>query len=156
MSMGNKTFDGVVAAVRTETDRCHCAAIHAACFAEPWDANALAQLLAMPGAIGLSAHDTAGPAGFILVRIAGDDCEIITLAVLEKARGRGTAGMLVNEAALRAVALGATRQILEVGAKNHRALKLYTRLGFERCGKRPGYYADGDALILARPIDGSS
>jgi ribosomal-protein-alanine N-acetyltransferase len=44
---------------------------------------------------------------------------------------------------------GAERATLEVADSNGAALALYGRLGFQRAGRRPAYYRNGeDALIL--------
>jgi len=86
--------------------------------------------------------------------VAGDDCEIITIGVRPEARRQGIATLLLDHACVPALGLGATRQVLEVGAENAPARKLYASLGFAECGKRPGYYgaAGGDAVILVRSI----
>jgi len=132
------------------------AAIHADCFDAPWDAAAFSQLLSMPGTFGLIGKDGAQAVGMILARIAGEDCEVLTVAVLLEARRRGIGGVLLDQAAQRGARLGAQRQVLEVGVGNGPALRLYARIGFMRCGERPGYYSGtgGDACILARPIAG--
>lgn len=42
---------------------------------------------------------------------------------------------------------------LEVRRDNEPAIELYKRMGFERVGRRRGYYRDGtDALILSLPL----
>ncbi|MEJ0043710.1 MAG: GNAT family N-acetyltransferase [Rhizomicrobium sp.] len=124
------------------------AALHAACFAEAWNARALGDLLAMPGAFAIVA-DT----GFILIRAAGGEGEILTLAVAPDGRRRGTGRALVAAAASQAQSLGAHTLFLEVGVSNAAARALYERLGFEEAGRRKGYYeargtAPQDALVL--------
>src|SRR4029079_11031756 len=47
--------------------------IHAASFAEPWSASALAELVASPGAFGFGGDD-----GFTLARVVADEAEILT------------------------------------------------------------------------------
>jgi ribosomal-protein-alanine N-acetyltransferase len=42
--------------------------------------------------------------------------------------------------------------VLEVKARNTRALALYARNGFVEVGRRRAFYADGsDAVLMARP-----
>lgn len=132
------------------------ATLHAAAFAHPWNDAALADLLAGPGVFAFAA-----PSGFVLARAAGGEAEILTLAVLPSARGKGLGRALMQAAAARAVTLGATNLFLEVGAENPAALALYTSLGLSRVGSRKGYYDSGsqergDALVLkaALPLAG--
>lgn len=126
------------------------AALHATSFAEPWDAQAFAVLLAQPGVMGWLWGDP--PAGLLLVRAAADEAEILTIAVTPDARKRGGGREMVEEA-LRVLGQGATRRVfLEVAADNTPALALYRNSGFAPCGQRPGYYAGGaiDAVIMER------
>jgi len=144
-------------AIRPESDPATLAAIHGACFADdPWTAEAFSTLLASPGCFALVAQARSGgkAAGMILARVAGEDCEIITIGVLPGHRRHGLAILLLEHAGARAVGLGARRQVLEVAIGNAAALGLYARLGFAECGRRPGYYGGegGDAVILARAI----
>ena len=131
------------------------AALHAAAFDAPWNAAALAELLAQPGAI-LAAEPGEG---FILLRAAADEAEVLTLAVRPEARRRGLGGRLVETGVARAAAMGAERVFLEVADDNAAALALYARHGFREVGRRRRYYArpDGtrrDALLLALNLTG--
>jgi len=119
------------------------AGLHRLAFPDPWSASALADLLAGPGTFVLTLAD-----GFILGRIAGDEAEILTLAVAPGARGRGQGRALLRAAADRAQAMGASTMFLEVGVDNPAALALYSGQGFVRAGQRKGYYNGRDALIL--------
>ncbi len=122
------------------------AALHAACFADAWDAKAIAQLLA-GGAFAF--HDDSG---FVLARVAGGEAEILTLAVSAPARGRGLGRALLQAAIARAKAQGAEAVFLEVGADNPQALALYAALGFAKVGLRKAYYASRNALVLRLPL----
>jgi len=129
------------------------AILHAQSFDHPWDAAALASLLAGPGVFAFTA-----PSGFVMARAAGDEAEILTLAVIPSARGRGLGRALMQHAAAHAAMLGARALFLEVGTDNPAALALYNGMGFTRAGMRKGYYEshsqDGqpqmgrDALVL--------
>lgn len=123
------------------------AAIHGEAFppAESWDAEAFAQLLAMPGCFGWLADDH----GFVLARIAADEAEIITLAVLPLARRLGLGAALLEQAMHHAAELGAKAMLLEVAEHNHAARALYGAAGFAPVGLRKSYYPDGShALVL--------
>ena len=128
------------------------AEIHAQCFSEVWNAEAVAALLATPGTFAMVVEG-----GFIMVRTAADESEVLTLAVMPAARRRGIATALVLGAAERAVEVGASVMFLEVGAANLPAISLYKRLGFAVVGHRKAYYAGvhgmrEDALVLRAAI----
>jgi ribosomal-protein-alanine N-acetyltransferase len=123
------------------------AALHAACFAEPWTAQALADLLATPGTFAL----TCLPDGFVLARAAGGEAEVLTLAVAPHARRKGMGLALLSAACLRAGQLGATTMFLEVAHSNSAARALYERFGFCEVGMRKAYYGrtfGENALIM--------
>src|SRR3954469_7509461 len=123
------------------------AALHREGFPDPWSAQGLADLLAGPGTFAIHLQD-----GFILARVAGDEAEILTLAVAKAARGRGCGRLLLRAAARHAQRLGALHMFLEVGIDNPPALALYSGQGFVRTGQRKGYYNGRDALILKRNL----
>jgi ribosomal-protein-alanine N-acetyltransferase len=127
------------------------AVLHAASFAKSWDAAAIAALLATPGTFAF--HHSHG---FVLARVAGEEAEILTLAVAPEKRGQGLGGALLRAAIIKAQELGAQTLFLEVGADNPSALALYARLGFTKVGMRKGYYASApggaDALVLRLPL----
>jgi len=136
-----------------EGDPALLAALHAEAFTHPWDAAALAGLLAGPGVFAFAAEADGRTAGFVLARVAAEEAEILTLAVIPSARGRGLGRALMRRAADHAARLGARTMFLEVGSDNPAALALYNGLGFTRAGLRKGYYAAGsqmgdDALVL--------
>nr|WP_166180196.1 bifunctional helix-turn-helix transcriptional regulator/GNAT family N-acetyltransferase [Altererythrobacter segetis] len=78
--------------------------------------------------------------------------ELIKMAVLPEARGRGTGEFLLRATIERAFALGAERLFLLTNSKSQAAIKLYERNGFvhdaellARCG---GEYARCDVAML--------
>ncbi len=122
--------------------------IHASAFAEPWGAAALSDLLGAPGTF---AGQLEG--GFILVRAAAGEAEILTIAVRSEQRRHGAGTTLVRFAAEHAQKMGAATLFLEVAVGNQAARGLYGGLGFTEVGRRRAYYALGqgkfeDALIL--------
>lgn len=130
------------------------AAIHAACFAKNWSANEIAQFLGMPGCLSLLVSASPGESaqGFLIVRSAGDEAEILTLAVESSHRRHGLARALLAAAAAYLRAAGAKRLFLEVDAANAPARGLYQSLGAVAVGRRPRYYehgADADIFSLA-------
>jgi ribosomal-protein-alanine N-acetyltransferase len=134
--------------VADDFDLAQLAAIHAESFDKSWSAQALAALLATPGTFALYLDG-----GFIVVRIAGGEGEILTLAVRRKGRRRGVGANLVRFAASHAEQRGAGQLFLEVAFGNMAARGLYDSLGFGEVGRRKAYYALGDgkfddALVL--------
>ena len=125
------------------------AALHARAFppAEAWSESAIALLLALPGSY---AHHI--PAiGFVMARVAADEAEVLTLAVVPEARGEGHGTVLMMMALTGALSRGANAMFLEVSTANIPARALYTASGFTEIGRRARYYPDGsDALVLRR------
>ncbi len=124
------------------------AAIHAAAFpaAEQWSAKTFSDLLELPGVFAIMA---AG-GGLLLARIAADEAEILTLAVMPEQRRRGIARRLLRDAIARLRASGAAALFLEVSVGNVPARALYAAFGFCEVAKRPGYYAGGESAALLR------
>ncbi len=125
------------------------ASLHRICFAQPWDAAAMADLLACPGTGGVIASGRDGPAGLVLWRVAADEAEILTLAVLPPWRRAGLGRRLLAAAAAAVRAAGAATLFLEVACGNTAGQALYRAAGFREVGRRKGYYdGGGDALVM--------
>lgn len=127
------------------------AALHAAAFPpdQRWGADAIRLMLEMPGAFGLHRPGL----GFVLARVAADEAEILTLAVVPEARRQGHGGALLAAAMACAAMRGARALFLEVSDRNMAACALYGAAGFVEVGRRPRYYTDGsDALVLRRDL----
>ena len=128
--------------------------LHARAFEFPrsWSAKEIATLLGAEGALVATA-----PEGFALGRAIAGEVEILTIAVLPEARGRGVGAGLLSGILERARLSGATRAVLETAASNEPALALYRAAGFEQAGRRAGYYlrTDGrrdDAVLLEKDL----
>ena len=131
------------------------AAIHSAATPEAaWSAEAWRSLVAAPGARTRIAMDGSAPAGFLHLRRAGDEAEVVMIATHPSAQRRGIAAALLEDAL---AALGGGKLFLEVAERNHAARALYARFGFEPVGRRPGYYRTPsgrqDALVLRLGIN---
>jgi [ribosomal protein S18]-alanine N-acetyltransferase len=121
------------------------ARIHAECFDDSWDETAFDAFLRDPLTFALTAGE--GDA-FILVRVAADESEILSLGTRPDVRRRGHARALVRAAAMEAQRRAAERMFLEVAADNEAALTLYQVEGFRPVGHRPGYYVNADGAIV--------
>ncbi len=75
---------------------------------------------------------------------------LYSIAVSSEFRGRGVAGLLLEEAERRAVEYGFIYVTLEVNEKNDAAINLYLKAGFETFGERLNYYKDGSKALLMK------
>ena len=132
------------------------AEIHRRSFLRSWTVSDFRRLVAASHCVALGAYAAGDMTGFILISIAGEEAEVLTLAVDEPWRRRGVAGALLEGAIAEAARQGADALLLEVGISNAAAQGLYRRAGFLSVGRRRDYYdgADGpeDALIMRRSI----
>jgi ribosomal-protein-alanine N-acetyltransferase len=127
------------------------ARIEAQSFGDPWPAEAFRTYLA--GCF-LVAEEAGAVLGYLVARTAGDEAEVLDVAVAPAARGRGIGRRLLAEALRGLRERGARRAYLEVRESNTAALRLYESLGFRPVGRRRGYYRQPaeDALVLARDV----
>jgi [ribosomal protein S18]-alanine N-acetyltransferase len=140
-----------------ESDIPRFADLHAACFESPWTAEALAATLAGAGVLALAAEADSDVSGFVISRVAAGEAEILTLAVDPAKRRQGLGAGLVTAVIEAGCEAGVEAVFLEVAIDNEAAIGLYETLGFERVGRRRGYYArpNGrrvDALTLRRDL----
>ena len=122
--------------------------IHGASFLVAWSADEHAALNAPPGVTTFvvrrgSAPASRRPIGFITVRQAADEAEVLTMAVHPKQRKGGLGRMLLNAALRHLYAERVGAVFLEVDPSNEAALSLYKKAGFQTVGERPEYYTNG-------------
>ena len=135
------------------------AKLHASSFYRGWPRQDIEAYLIDPDTPTLVACDSKRRvAGFAMLRLLGDDVELMTIAVAPKFRGRGVGGALLKACFEDLLMTPSKRMILEVAADNPAAIKLYQRLGFQQLSERKGYYARPDgqpatALVMARPLE---
>ncbi|KPQ14458.1 MAG: ribosomal-protein-alanine N-acetyltransferase [Rhodobacteraceae bacterium HLUCCO18] len=118
--------------------------------ADRWTPAMIETLLASDNAFAVCRPD-----GFALLRVSGEEAELLSLDVLPEARRRGLGSEILREALHEAQARGACEVYLEVDTENAAALALYDRAGFVTRGTRKRYYRKpdgtwGDALVMAR------
>ncbi len=129
--------------------------LHARCFTDgprPWTAHEFAGFEAAPEALVLTA-----PGALAVAQQAGDEAELLTIAVAPEARGQGRGAGLLADIMVELARRGARVLFLEVAADNTAARALYDRAGFTLSGQRKGYYRRGDgrrvdALVLSRNL----
>ncbi|MBX6367431.1 MAG: GNAT family N-acetyltransferase [Rhodospirillales bacterium] len=122
------------------------AAMHARCFPDdPWDAQAMREILAMPGSFGFFDER-----GFAIGYVAADSCDLATLGVLPEARRKGAGRALLEALCAEAKRRGAVAVVLEVAENNTAARNLYAKSGFSVEGFRKNYYRDSSSALLMR------
>ncbi len=134
------------------------AALHAHAFRHGWPATEMEALIADPTVTTVVAREgrtpfTRRPVGFVMVRTAADEAEILTVAVAPARRGRGIGRLMMNETIRRLYFMHVASVFLEVDESNGSALALYRRLGFREVGRRPNYYGGGTANALVMRAD---
>ncbi|GHA61309.1 alanine acetyltransferase [Amylibacter ulvae] len=135
-------------------DATELASIHAACFQtpRPWSATEFDALLASKGVFICTARD-----GFIMGRIVADEAELLTIAVLPRARRNGIATTLMRAFDAHLNSHNVSEVFLEVSSENQGAIALYHRFNFDMAGTRKGYYQTPDlrkidALVMRKVI----
>jgi ribosomal-protein-alanine N-acetyltransferase len=134
------------------------AEIHAAAFRRTWSAHDFSALLSDSSVFALALRlrgFLAGTrtAGFVVVRFAADEAEILTIAVAARYRRRGFGRMLMEDVIRRLYREHIASLFLEVERANAAAVGLYRSLGFTVAGERRNYYSDpaagdGAALVM--------
>ena len=137
-----------VAEARAE-DAPSIAALAAETLPEAWTPASFRAALERPGVLGVVARRGESLLGFALAARAGEEAELLSIAVAPEARGAGL-GRRMLEALLGGLRpRGARRVHLEVRSSNAAALALYESQGFRTARRRARYYRDGeDALEL--------
>jgi ribosomal-protein-alanine N-acetyltransferase len=133
--------------------------LHQEAFSRPWSETEFEALVGQEAVSGFLAREigrgSAPPAGFVLLRIAAEEAEILSIAVASEHRGRGV-GWALMDAALRHMHSARVEEaFLEVDEANTTAIALYRRLGFAEVGRRPAYYGQeggGNALTMRRDL----
>jgi ribosomal-protein-alanine N-acetyltransferase len=95
--------------------------------------------------------------GYGGIDASGDVADLMTIATVPEAQGRGLGRRLLDELVRRAERSGADALLLEVRADNEAAKRLYGTSGFEVISVRRRYYQPGDidALVMRRHIGGT-
>lgn len=128
------------------------ASVIAAALDHAWSPQSLAAILAQDTSFGSYVDDGNMVVGFALARRAGDDVEILAIAVLPECRRRGLGRALLQNLLAQS---GGARILLEVAADNPVAIGLYHKAGFREYDLRPQYYLRPgrprvDAVLMER------
>ena len=127
-------------------DAARAAALHAMSFETGWTPDSLKTHIKADLCLG---HFSPALSGFIIIKSAADQAEIITLAVGPSARRQGVAGQLLNDAVVHLKPKNISILFLEVAEDNEAAIKLYRKSGFTPIGKRLAYYRRAGGRVAA-------
>jgi len=134
--------------------------LHRACFSqdEVWTEGAFQAAIEEPSHWGVVQFDQQKSAlGLSVMRTIADECELLTIAVHPENRGEGLAAGMLAQVIHEAAAAGLMAIHLEVAEDNPGALRLYENGGFQKAGRRPGYYRRSkdqfvDAILMTKTL----
>jgi [ribosomal protein S18]-alanine N-acetyltransferase len=140
----------------TTADAAIAAAIHSSAFSHAWSDGEFSSLIGQPAVFGFfacrqgKARDRAD--GFVLVREAAGEAEILTICVRPDAQRNSLGWRLMRAAIREAVNRGAGEMFLEVDETNTAAIALYQKLDFRKVGERKAYYQNQESLRTAAHV----
>ena len=91
-----------------------------------------------------------GKSAFIIWQKVGNECELLSLAVKAKSRGKGYAKQLMEFSHKELNRLGVDKFFLEVKESNKAAISLYEKLGYEKISERKRYYYGEEAALVMK------
>ncbi|MEO0542298.1 MAG: ribosomal protein S18-alanine N-acetyltransferase [Pseudomonadota bacterium] len=135
--------------------------VHAQTFATAWTDGEIESLLSPSSSWALVARSVERAeklAGFVIMRSAADEAEILSIGVKPSWQRYGVGRMLMDAALAEAYRQRLSSVFLEVEENNRPAASLYTKLGFHMVAERPGYYRQPDgsrskAIVMRRDLD---
>lgn len=133
----------------TETSPEALAATHKAAFGPQagWRASDFAGYLTDPTALIIG-----NEACFALVRLAGPEAEILTLATRPDVQRQGRATKLLRNTLRRLESVNVQEVFLDVSDQNTAARALYARCGFTGFALRHNYYKNGTTAICMKAV----
>lgn len=135
--------------------------LHKSSFQRGWGAHDFALFLQDKQMLLIGAYPSRNrePAAFLLLRMAADEAEIISIAVDRRHRRKGLAAAMLDMALDMLYEKGINCLLLEVDETNKAAVTLYQYFGFEIVGERRAYYpnksgkAASNALIMRLALE---
>jgi ribosomal-protein-alanine acetyltransferase len=85
---------------------------------------------------------------FAIWQAAGDECELLSIAVEPAEQGKGFARMLMAHCHKELAEQGFRSFFLEVREGNAPAISLYKKLGYEKVSERKKYYDNGENALI--------
>lgn len=123
------------------------AVIHAESFETGWSVETLGAHIKDDLCLGIFKNGELS--GFIILRLAADQADIVTIAIAKTARRKGLANKLLEAAEHTASEAGVELIFLEVAEDNAAAIALYKSSDYDAIGKRPAYYRRENGRVAA-------
>ena len=117
-------------------------------YPQPWSARVFFDELGHANRSYVVAAENGEILGYGGLMLVEADAHITTLGVAPGQRRRRLGTRILLALVERAIGRGARHLTLEVRATNTNAQQLYERFGFAPVGKRKGYYAGEDAIVM--------
>ena len=118
--------------------------LHARCFEREWGTAEIADIIQQDNVLCIIAREIgkpkSPPLAFVIVRMAADEAEILSIGVDPGQRRYGLATKLLDEATRRLHGERTKSLFLEVDQANEPAVNLYKQLRFKSIAERPAYY----------------
>jgi ribosomal-protein-alanine N-acetyltransferase len=121
-----------------------------------WSKESYMKLGEETGSLALVSETDGAISGFLVVRMVGDQAEVLNLAVAANYRRKGEGTALLAAALEEFGSRGVGSVYLEVRESNTGAIGFYEKLGFTKTGRRKGYYRAPDeaAVTMERKLTG--
>jgi tRNA threonylcarbamoyladenosine biosynthesis protein TsaB len=124
--------------------------------AAKWSVESLRELFGSVGTVALVREEAEHVTGFIIGRQVLDQAEILNLAVTPAWRRKGQGVALLGAVLEKFARWGVSRVFLEVRESNELGIAFYSKRGFTKTGRRPGYYREPDeaAMVMEKKLTG--
>jgi [ribosomal protein S18]-alanine N-acetyltransferase len=124
--------------------------------AASWSRESYEELCASGGFLAFVSERAGRVSGFVVVRQAGDEGEILNVAVRRENRRKGEGQTLLSAVLEQLHRRGVRRVYLEVRESNETGIAFYQEQGFARTGRRPGYYREPEeaAVLMEKKLTG--
>jgi ribosomal-protein-alanine N-acetyltransferase len=140
----------------TPDDAAAMSALHVEAFESGWSEQDFVTWLSRREGFAIAVMREREAVAFGLALEAGDDAELLTIAVAGGERRLGWGGKIFERLDAEANKRSLKRWVLEVRHDNLAAVSLYKSLGFMEISVRKAYYrvagGQADALVLAREV----
>lgn len=119
-----------------------------------WPEASAKEVLEWKSALGLGSEADGKLLGFLIARQAGNEAEILNLAVAPEKRRSGMGGALLGMAIESLRVRGVGRVFLDVRESNAAAIAFYAKHGFSKIGRRENYYRGPreSAIVMQREL----
>ena len=119
---------------------------HQKSFFHGWSENDFSTYLQRPktNPIYVACNSKGKVAGFMVLALSGQECELLSINVDAKWRKKGVARAILQAGFEDLLTAPATEMFLEVEETNSAAIALYQDFGFAEISQRPSYYPQKD------------